>query len=300
MGAYFDEWIARGQLGWLYEPGDTRLHALLTEHGPVSTYRLLSAGTASLPVRAELRHLPHVHLWAAATAAVDTAQRGPIRVVIPGDPDWPAGLRDLGATAPVCMWARGPAHNPSFDRSVTIVGSRASTSYGNHIAGYLAAGLTEHAWTVVSTGGLGIDGAALQAAADGHAVALLGHGIDQIHPTAHRALFERLADRSLLLSAWPPGARPTRERAQANRKLLAAVTAGTVVVEASLRSGAREVLQQAADWGRVGMVVPGPVTSLTSAGCHALLRTDRRIRPVTDAADVVADLHRDDLQGMAR
>jgi DNA processing protein len=294
MDAFHDERIARAKLAWLREPGDAHLQELVAAHGPVETFDMLSVRGVPFVPRAEIRHLSGSHLWAEAAVAVNDAQRGTGRVVIPFDPDWPAGLRDLDGWEPVCLWARGPALIPPQATSVTIVGSRASSSYGNHVAADLAGQLATRRWTVVSSGALGIDGAALQAAllAKGEAVAVLPHGLDQVYPVAHRTLFERLADDGLLLSAWPPGARPTRERMRANQTLLATLTAGTVVVEATVRSRALQIIRQAADRGRVGMVVPGPVTSAMSVGCHDLLRTEPRIRPVTGVADVVADLAR--------
>ncbi|AXH93596.1 DNA-processing protein DprA [Micromonospora aurantiaca] len=292
MDAYSDERIARATLGWLCEPGDSRLRKLLAEHGPVETFDMLSVRGVPFVARSEIRHLPVSRLWGKAAAAVDEARRGEGRVVIPTDPDWPTGLRDLDGGEPVCLWARGPAPIPRQAASVTIVGSRASSNYGNHVAADLAAQLSGNGWTVMSSGALGIDGAVLRAtlAVDGDAVAVLPCGLDQLHPHQHRGLFERLAGDGLLLSVWPPSARPNLQRAVANQTLLAALTAGTVVVEASLRSRAMQAVRQAIDLGRVGMVVPGPVTSAVSAGCHEMLRTEPRVRPVAHVDHVLADL----------
>ncbi|ROO60339.1 DNA processing protein [Micromonospora sp. Llam0] len=292
MDAFRDERIARATLGWLSEPGDAHLRQLLATHGPVESLHMLPMRGLPFVARTEIRHLSGARLWEEAAVAVNHAQRGTGRVVIPADPDWPTGLRDLDGAEPVCLWAQGPAPIPPQATSVTIIGSRASSDYGKHVAADLASQLTTWRWTVVSTGGLGVDGVALRAAlvVNGEPVAVLPHGIDQMFPAAHRPLFEHLADKGLLLSAWPPGARPTLQRMRANQSLLATLTAGTVVVEASVRSNALEVVRQAVNRGRVGMVVPGPVTSAISAGCHDLLRAEPRIRPVTNLADILADL----------
>lgn len=294
MDSYFDERIARAKLGWLFEPGDPRLRQLVTAHGPLDTLGLLASGELPVSPRTEIRHLSGSRLWQAATVAVEQAQRGAGRVVIPDDPDWPAGLcDDVDGPQPVCLWARGPAPLPQPPASITVVGARASTPYGEHVAADLAAGLVDRDRTVVSSGALGIDGAALRAVAvDGAPVAVLPCGLDRPHPAAHRQLFERLADDALLLSAWPPDAVPTRARMQANQLLLGALTGGTVVVEATIRSQALHAARHAVTLGRTGMAVPGPVTSAMSAGCHHLLRTDAQIRPVTCAADVIADTTR--------
>ncbi|MEH1166424.1 DNA-processing protein DprA [Micromonospora sp. CPCC 205539] len=292
MDTIDDERTARATLGWLCEPGDAGLRQLLAQHTPTDVVDLLSRQAGPFVPRSEIRHLPTARRWGEAAAAVKQAQRGGGRVVIPADADWPTGLRDAGGGQPVCLWARGPAPIPRPAASVTIVGSRASSSYGNHVAADLAADLATHEWTVVSSGGLGIDGAVLRAAlaVGGRAVAVLPGGLDRLHPHQHRALLERLAEAGLLLSAQPPGAHPTRARMAAQQTLLAALTAGTVVVEASPRSSALHTIRQALDRGRVGLVVPGPVTSALSTGCLELWRTDPRVRPVGCAAHIMADL----------
>ncbi|KAB1918892.1 DNA processing protein DprA [Micromonospora noduli] len=292
MGAEDDDRRARATLGWLCEPGDTGLRRLLARHAPRDVVDMLSRQEVPVVRRSEIRHLPTSRLWDEAAAAVEEAQRGGGRVVIPADPDWPPGLRGPDGGQPVCLWARGPAPIPPPAASVTIVGSRASSSYGNHVAADLAAGLATHGWTVVSSGGLGIDSAVLRAAlaVGGRAVAVLPCGLDRLHPHQHRALLARLAETGLLLSVQPPGADPTLARMAAHRALLAALTAGTVVVEASARSAALQTVRQALDRGRAGLVVPGPVTSAVSAGCLELLRTDARVRAVGCAGHIVADL----------
>jgi DNA processing protein len=185
----------------------------------------------------------------------------------------------------------GPALNEALIRSVSIVGARASTSYGEHVASDLAYGLAERDWTVVSGGAFGIDAAAHRAAlhANGLTVAVLACGIDRPYPLAHTSLFERIADEGLLISEWPPEAAPFRQRFLTRNRVIAAATRGTVVVEAAARSGARQTLGRARRLGRPAMVVPGPVTSALSAGCHAELRLfDCRL--VTSVAEVIEEV----------
>lgn len=142
----------------------------------------------------------------------------------------------------------------------------------------------------------GIEAAALHAALHaalagaGTAVAVLPHGIDRHHPVAHTNLLRQLAADGLLVSAYPPGAEPHRARFIGNTALLAALTCGTVLVEASLRSTALHTLRHAISLRRPAMVVPGPVTSATSAGCHQALRQHPQARLVTGVDDIVAEL----------
>src|SRR5207253_8331210 len=101
---------------------------------------------------------------------------------------------------------------------------------------------------------------------------VLACGIDRAYPAAHASLFERIADDGLLISEWPPGADPHRHRFLVRNRVIAALTRGTVLVEASARSGARQTLGRAALLQRSVMAVPGPVTSAMSVGCHQSIR----------------------------
>ena len=111
---------------------------------------------------------------------------------------------------PLALWVRGPARlDELVDRSVAIVGSRASTAYGEHVAAELGHQLGERGWTVVSGGAFGIDAAAHRGAlaAEAPTVAVLACGVDRPYPAAHGALFHRIAETGLLVSEWPPGLR---------------------------------------------------------------------------------------------
>jgi DNA processing protein len=297
MDEFHDERTARATLGWLCEPDNPMLHRLLPLHSVTETVKVLSSGQVPLAVRPGLRNLPRARLWEQARAVLAAAQRAGWRVLIPQDQDWPAGLASLDGWQPVCLWAHGPGRSPQPATSVTVVGSRAATSYGQNVASDLAFHLADRQWTVVSTPALGVDGSALRAALTAGtgisgAVALLPHGLDLIHPPQHRHMLHQLADWGLLLSAWPAGAQPTRERVTTNLAMLAALSAGTVVVEASRHSHALGVARHALAAGRHCMVMPGPVTSATSAGCHDLLRTQPQARLVTGIDDIIADLRR--------
>jgi DNA processing protein len=136
-------------------------------------------------------------------------------------------------------------------------------------------------------------------------VAFLGCGVDQHYPAGHSQLLDRIAENGAVVSEYPPGTPPARHRFLVRNRLIAAVGAGTLVVEAGRRSGARNTAATASALGRVLMVVPGPVTSAMSVGCHDLLR-DGAATSVTSVAEVIESvgLFGDDLatrpQGDAR
>jgi DNA processing protein len=168
-----------------------------------------------------------------------------------------------------------------------VVGTRAATTYGERVAGDLAAGLAEHDVAVVSGGAYGIDGAAHRAAlaCDGITVAVLAGGLDIPYPAGHSALLHRIGQHGLVITEYPPGVRPARHRFLTRNRLVAAAAGAAVVVEAGLRSGAANTAAWARALGRVVAAVPGPVTSSASAGCHALLRNGAEL--VTRADDIV-------------
>ena len=219
------------------------------------------------------------------------------RFVVPGDEEWPAGLDDLRRAEsiqrrggePVGLWLRGPGHLAHLmERSVAIVGSRAATAYGNGIAADLAADLVEQGVTVLSGGAFGIDVAAHRGAlvAGGPTVCVLANGVDVAYPPGNAPIFETLARDQLLVSELPLAAHPTRVRFLARNRLIAAMSDGTVVVEAALRSGARNTAGWALGCGRPLMAVPGPVYSRASTAPHLMIRNGQAVL-VTSAAEVL-------------
>ena len=200
---------------------------------------------------------------------------------------WSAGVADLGVHAPVVLWARGAPHLLEvLSRSVALVGARAASGYGEHVAGELSAGLVERGLAVVSGAAYGIDGMAHRAAlaSGGVTIAFLAGGVDRFYPAGHDELLRRIVDRGLVLSEPPCGAAPTKWRFLERNRLIAACSSATVVVEAGARSGSLNTAGHAASLGRPLGAVPGPITSPASAGCHRLLREYDAVC-VTNAAE---------------
>jgi DNA processing protein len=309
---------ARAWLSRVTEPGTIDFWRFVDAVGPVEAVRQLRAGRA--PER--VRSLVGARAQQDETLAdLRRAERCGARMVVPEDDEWPAlplhaltvavssepddhkqqPDRTLAPVPPVALWARGPARlDELVERSVAIVGSRASTAYGEHVAGELGHQLGERGWTVVSGGAFGIDAAAHRGAmaAEAPTVAVLACGVDRPYPAAHGALFHRIAETGLLVSEWPPGCAPLRHRFLVRNRLIAALTRGTVVVEAAARSGAQATARRAQQLGRQVLVVPGPVTSAMSVGCHELLREEELgATLVASAAHVISAVGRigDDL-----
>ena len=281
---------ARLALSCVMDGGDPAVAELVERAGAEGAWHKVREGALGEPAATRAAALSVRRVAALARAAG-------IRFVVPGDEEWPPGLADLGHAEeiqrrggiPVGLWLRGPGHLAALlERSVAIVGSRASTAYGAGITHDIAGDLGERGVTVVSGGAFGIDAAAHRGALQvgGPSVGVLACGVDVAYPPANSGLFEELARLHLLVSELPPGAHPTRVRFLARNRLIAAMATGTVVVEAALRSGARNTAGWAIECGRPLMAVPGSVYSRASAGPHLMIRSGQAVL-VTNAAEVL-------------
>ncbi|WP_084723265.1 DNA-processing protein DprA [Streptomonospora alba] len=301
-GSAGDDATARACLTAVADPGDPAMGALLEEYGAGVVWRTLRGGESPpAPTGARAGAVAQrAARWCERAARLDadallaaTVELG-CRLIVPGDPGWPTQLDQLGRRRPYALWVRG-AHDLRHAclRSVAIVGARAATAYGLHVAADLAWGLGQRSWAVVSGGAYGIDSAAhrggLAAAAPG--VAVLACGLDLSYPRGNEGLFADIAARGALVSEHPPGAPPSRHGFLVRNRIIAALTPGTVVVEAGLRSGALNTARHGQELHRAVMAVPGPVTSALSAGCHRLLRDGAAVC-VTDTDDVVEQVGR--------
>ncbi len=286
------ERAARAWLSSRVEPGLPAVAALVATVGATEAVRALSTGRTVPGVRP--LHDPDPR--ATATAVLAEAARSGLRWVCPGDEEWPAGLDALPRAGtlhargglPYGLWVRGVHDLRALcGPAVAVVGCRASTAYGDDVAGDIAAGLADAGIGVVSGAAYGIDAAAHRGAlaVEGRTVAVLACGADVVYPRGHEELLRRTAAQGVVVSEAAPGAHPTRIRFLARNRLIAALGQGVLVVEAAWRSGALTTLKWAERLGRVCLGVPGPVTSATSAGVHLALR-EHRAELVTSAAEV--------------
>ncbi len=224
------------------------------------------------------------------------ATRLGLRFVVPGDDEWPAQLDDLvfaeplqnRGGVPLGLWVRGPARLDELAGSVAVVGSRSATTYGADVAADIATTIAESGRSVVSGAAFGIDQAAHRGAlaGGGSTVAVLACGADRVYPMAHRQLIEHIAAHGAVVSESLPGWSPTKLRFLSRNRLIAALTAGTVVVEAAVRSGALNTANWASRLNRHLLGVPGPVTSAASQGVHHQIRSGAATL-VTGGADVL-------------
>ena len=286
------EHVARATWSRLVEPGDAMAQAAVQAMGACEALQWLTCATAGeIPPQLTERE----ERWRQRLASADIrrelamARHVEAHVVIPSDAEWPAGLDDLGAEAPLALWVRGRV--PPLARSLAIVGARAATRYGERAAAEFAVGAADHGAVVVSGGAYGIDAAAHRGAlsgesADDATVAVLAGGVDRLYPSGNESLLRRIVEVGAVISELPPASAPTRHRFLARNRLIAAMTSATIVVEASHRSGARSTANHASRLLRPVGAVPGPITSAQSAGCHAMLRDGQAV-PITSAAEAL-------------
>ena len=277
-----DERRAWAYLTRVVEPPSDQLAALVADVGAAEAAERVRKGAVSAELARATEARREIDCAAEDLERIDRLGG---RLIMPDSDEWPtieftsfAGVdrrRHAAGMAPLALWVIGDlAVNEVASRAAAVVGTRASTTYGEHVATDLVAGLCERDVAVVSGGAFGIDGAAHRAALaeDGRTVAVLAGGVDVAYPVDHSALLHRIRRSGLLVSEYPPGIRPARHRFLVRNRLVAALAGATVVVEAGLRSGAANTAAWARALGRVVCAVPGPVTSSASAGCHELIR----------------------------
>ena len=204
------------------------------------------------------------------------------------DEAYPELLKEITDPPPV-LYFRGDKRLLQTS-CVAMVGSRASSSYGNRTAFTLARNLAGSGITVVSGLALGIDAEAHRGAlaANGKTIGVLGCGIDVVYPRQHTKLFKEIGECGVIISEYPPGTRPEGFRFPARNRIIAGLSKGVVVVEAARKSGSLITAQMALDYGREVYGIPGQVDSFKSEGVHGLLQQGAKL--VQSEYDILEDI----------
>ncbi|MBI2590031.1 DNA-protecting protein DprA [Candidatus Berkelbacteria bacterium] len=201
-------------------------------------------------------------------------QKQGIKFITRFDADYPALLGEI-TVPPVVLYIRGKLENKNHT-NVAIVGSRRMTTYGKRTAEYISRSLAQSGITIVSGLALGIDSVSHKAAleAEGITWAVLGCGLDQIYPSSHTQLGERiLSNGGALISEFPPGTPALRHHFPIRNRIIAGLCSATIIVEATERSGTLSTARAALDANREVFAVPGSIFSPNSVGSHALLKS---------------------------
>lgn len=286
-------------LSLISEPGDPRLRDLLLQHESGEIVAAARGKKSALQVPPSWKERAR-DLRPTVEVVRARARANGLKWLCPGDAGWPIALSDLdhleplhGTTgSPVGLWTRGKGNLAQLaEQSVAIVGARDCTTYGAEAASELAADCSDARFTIVSGAAFGVDGCAHRGAflMNKPTVAVLASGADIDYPAAHSALIAEVAAAGLVVSEQAPGSRPLKGRFLSRNRIIAALSQGTVVIEAAARSGSLNTLNWADQLGRTTMALPGPVTSRQSAGTHEAIRAGKAVL-VTNGKSVLEEL----------
>lgn len=193
------------------------------------------------------------------------------------------------AGAPVALFVDG---DPALlaEPQLAIVGSRNPTRAGAETAHAFAAQIARYGLIVTSGLAAGIDAAAHTGALDAGAptIAVCGTGLDTVYPAAHGALAREIRTRGAMVSEFPPGTTARREHFPQRNRIIAALSLGTLVVEAAQRSGALITAHRAIEYGREVFAIPGSIHNPLARGCHRLIREGAKL--VESAGDILVEL----------
>jgi DNA processing protein len=204
---------------------------------------------------------------------------------------WPAGLFDLQRHRPRMLWYRGSKETlEASRRSVSVVGARVSTAYGEMITQELTAAIVDSGAAVISGGAYGIDAMAHKTAlaSGGKTIAVMAGGLDALYPRANHQLLSRIISEGVVIAEVPAKVQPSKWRFLQRNRLIAAISQSTLVIEAGYKSGARNTAHRAAEIGRPVFAVPGAITSPSSQGCNLMIaeRTAELVQNANDFLDL--------------
>ena len=219
-------------------------------------------------------------------AELDLADRKGYRIITFSDPGYPALLREIPDPPPY-LYVYGDTIGT--DHCISMVGSRNATPYGIQTTLRLSRDLATQGITVVSGMARGIDTAAHQGAlaCEGQTIAVLGSGLEKIYPAENRELFHEIAKHGAVISEFPLHAEPEAHHFPMRNRVISGMSLGTVIVEATLRSGSLITARLAAEQNREVFAVPGSISSFKSTGTHTLIKQGAKL--VEHARDVVEE-----------
>ena len=301
---FFDVWdgpaehaqeaFARGTMTAAFEPGDAHVGMAIRKVGAESAWEVLvGSGNDEIVARlygAEPEEVPAMRRRALdvdVTALFRDSARAGVRLHTAAEGGVPAQFADLQDEAPYALWTRGDDEvMKTMAQGVSFTGSRAASSYGEHVAAELAGDVASRGQTTISGGAYGIEGAVIRAsqASGGKVAVFMAGGLDRPYPVGHSDMLNSVAERGgVLISEMPVGSSPTKHRLAQRHRLMSAASKATIIVEAGSRSGSDHSVRSADGLRRFIGAVPGPVTSATSLGTNDLIK--RRVAEVVMSSD---------------
>jgi DNA processing protein len=269
--------IARLRLFQAIEGGSPFWTEELNIYGSQELLQRIIDGFYDIKKRSALRIKSQLELHSAEQLLDQISQVG-ARFITPDSSEWSELLNEL--------------HAPPF--GIVVKGTRNPTTYGARIASEFASGFADREWAVISGGAYGIDTHAHRGCitAEGRTIAVIASGVDVDYPAGYARLFAEIQESGAIISEVMPGVRARPERFLTRNRIIAAMSRGTIIIEAAFRSGSLRTARDAAELMRVVMAVPGPITSPTSDGCHRLIgeRCAEIVTSVSDAMELLEPL----------
>lgn len=256
--------------------------------GPAAVLRARSDALRCAGVRSDIvRAIRRFDDWTDVTAKISRLDAVGGHLVTWLDESYPEALRHI-YDPPLFLFVRGALEERDA-LAVAIVGSRASSPYGRQMTAGISGSLARVGVTIVSGLARGIDAAAHAAAlaAGGRTIAVLGCGIDLVYPSEHHQLLMRIVKNGAVVSEFPPGTPPDGENFPSRNRIISGLSLGTVVVEATEKSGSLITAEHALEQNREVFAVPGPVGA-RSRGPHQLIRQGATL--IEGADDVLREL----------
>lgn len=211
-------------------------------------------------------------------------------VITPSCATYPPSLLHI-SSPPLVLFVSGDSSLMQRDQ-LAIVGSRGPSTYGRQVTKQLTCELVRSGWVITSGLASGIDGVCHQSALEsgGQTIGVLGCGIDQIYPSRHRALIDRmLTHQGAVISEFAPGVRPRPEFFPRRNRIISGLSKGVLVVEAAKKSGSLITARLAAEQGKEVFAVPGNINNPLSEGCHSLIQQGAKL--VTSIEDINDEFH---------
>jgi DNA processing protein len=272
-------------LSWISDVCDLETYRLITKFGALETLNLINQNNPRnafekrrknrLDNLGDIQELKHV------------LKRYSINYLSAIDANWPKSLIDLGFNIPLGIFFKGDI-DLLHQESISIVGTRKSSIYGNSIAGEFAFDLASIGFNVVSGGAIGIDTASHHGAlnAQGKTICVQANGLHKFYPSKNDFLFEKIIKNGLMISEYPPGRNPNKNYFLDRNRIIAALSKSTMVVEAAEISGALSTARHALRMQRLVLAVPGSIHSKSSVGTNELIR-NREAESVTNLQQVL-------------
>ena len=258
-------------LSWISDISDQKTNKFLSQNGSIATISQISSKKPEN--NAEKRRLTRLSALTHIDYLKELLAKETINYISPLDPQWPNQLSDLGFNTPFGLFTKGD-QTLLLNESISIVGTRKSTVYGNTIAAEFAFDLATIGFNIVSGGAIGIDTSSHHGAlnAQGKTICVQANGLSKLYPSKNDFLFQKINNAGLIISEYPPGRNPVKNYFLDRNRIIAALSKSTIVVEAAEISGALSTARHALRMQRLVMAVPGSINSLTSEGTNALIR----------------------------